>query len=112
MTITTTIGYVLAGLLAAGIIFIGARFLVDNHADFFADCTEGISEVGGFSITLGGQRLYPVQTAEKGMSWFKLTAHGTAGHGSYNFEFSHYEAAPALLQQKLHAAYRPEAQAD
>jgi hypothetical protein len=28
MTITTTIGYVLAGLLAAGIIVIGARFLV------------------------------------------------------------------------------------
>ncbi|HET7668104.1 MAG TPA: DUF4267 domain-containing protein [Mycobacterium sp.] len=28
MTATTTIGYVLAGLLAAGIIFIGARFLV------------------------------------------------------------------------------------
>jgi hypothetical protein len=27
MTITTTIGYVLAGLLAAAIIFIGARFL-------------------------------------------------------------------------------------
>ena len=28
MTVTTTIAYVLAGLLAAGIIFIGARFLV------------------------------------------------------------------------------------
>jgi hypothetical protein len=28
MTMTITIGYVLAGLLAAGIIFIGARFLV------------------------------------------------------------------------------------
>jgi hypothetical protein len=28
MTIVTTTGYVLAGLLAAGIIFIGARFLV------------------------------------------------------------------------------------
>lgn len=28
MTVTTTIGYVFAGLLAAGIIFIGARFLV------------------------------------------------------------------------------------
>lgn len=28
MTITTTIGYVLAGILAAAIIFIGARFLV------------------------------------------------------------------------------------
>jgi acetylornithine deacetylase/succinyl-diaminopimelate desuccinylase-like protein len=62
---------------------LGASWLVDNHADHFADCTEGISEVGGFSITVGGQRLYPVQSAEKGMSWFKLTAHGTAGHGSY-----------------------------
>ncbi|SPM28412.1 DUF4267 domain-containing protein [Mycobacterium terramassiliense] len=28
MTITTTVGYVLAGILAAAIIFIGARFLV------------------------------------------------------------------------------------
>ena len=28
MTIITTVGYVLAGLLAAGIVFIGARFLV------------------------------------------------------------------------------------
>jgi hypothetical protein len=28
MTVTTTIGYVLAGLLAAGIVSIGARFLV------------------------------------------------------------------------------------
>lgn len=28
MTITTTVGYILAGLLAAAIIFIGARFLV------------------------------------------------------------------------------------
>jgi len=36
----------------------------------------------------------------------------TAGHGSYNLEFSHYEPAPALLQQKLHAAYRPEAEAE
>ncbi|ORW84652.1 hypothetical protein AWB92_01985 [Mycobacterium sp. IEC1808] len=32
MTIITTIGYVLAGLLAAGIIFIGARFLVAPRA--------------------------------------------------------------------------------
>jgi elongation factor G len=31
----------------------------------------------------------------------------TAGHGSYSMEFSHYEAAPPLLQQKLAAAHRP-----
>ncbi len=33
----------------------------------------------------------------------------TAGHGSYSLEFSHYEPAPAQLQQKLVAAHRPAA---
>ena len=36
----------------------------------------------------------------------------TAGRGSYNLEFSHYEPAPPLLQQKLQAAHRPQAEAE
>ena len=36
----------------------------------------------------------------------------TAGHGSYSMEFSHYEAAPPQLQQKLAAAHRPQAEAE
>jgi elongation factor G len=36
----------------------------------------------------------------------------TAGHGSYTLEFSHYEAAPPQLQQKLISAHRPAASAD
>jgi elongation factor G len=36
----------------------------------------------------------------------------TAGRGSYNLEFSHYESAPPLLQQKLQAAHRPQAEAE
>ena len=36
----------------------------------------------------------------------------TAGHGSYTLEFSHYEAAPPVLQQRLVAAHRPAAHAD
>jgi elongation factor G len=36
----------------------------------------------------------------------------TAGRGSYNFEFSHYEPAPPQLQQKLQAAHRPQAEAE
>ena len=36
----------------------------------------------------------------------------TAGHGSYTLEFSHYDPAPPLLQQKLVAAHRPAAHAD
>ena len=34
----------------------------------------------------------------------------TAGHGSYTLEFSHYEAAPAALQQKLVAQHKPAAE--
>jgi acetylornithine deacetylase/succinyl-diaminopimelate desuccinylase-like protein len=60
----------------------GARWLVDHHPGLFEGCTEAVGEVGGFSLTLGRQRLYLMQTAEKGMAWLRLTARGTAGHGS------------------------------
>jgi len=61
----------------------GARHLVDNHPDLFEGVTEGISEVGGFSLTLNEERrLYLIETAQKGMHWMKLTVDGTAGHGS------------------------------
>jgi acetylornithine deacetylase/succinyl-diaminopimelate desuccinylase-like protein len=60
----------------------GAGYLVREHAELFEGVTEAIGEVGGFSVTLGGQRLYAVQTAEKGLAWMRLTATGTAGHGS------------------------------
>jgi acetylornithine deacetylase/succinyl-diaminopimelate desuccinylase-like protein len=60
----------------------GARWLVDNRPAEFEGVTEAIGEVGGFSVTLGGRRLYLLQTAEKGIAWMRLTASGTAGHGS------------------------------
>jgi acetylornithine deacetylase/succinyl-diaminopimelate desuccinylase-like protein len=61
----------------------GAHYLVDNHRDLFADCTEAISEVGGFSVSLNeSTRLYLIQTAEKGINWLRLKAKGAPGHGS------------------------------
>jgi acetylornithine deacetylase/succinyl-diaminopimelate desuccinylase-like protein len=60
----------------------GARYLADNHRDQFEGVTEAIGEVGGFSATIGGQRLYLLQTAEKGMAWLRLSLRGPAGHGS------------------------------
>jgi acetylornithine deacetylase/succinyl-diaminopimelate desuccinylase-like protein len=60
----------------------GARYLVDNHAHLFEGVTEAIGEVGGFSVSIGDQRVYAVQTAEKGIAWLRLLASGTAGHGS------------------------------
>jgi acetylornithine deacetylase/succinyl-diaminopimelate desuccinylase-like protein len=61
----------------------GAQWLVDNHPDLFAGCTEAIGEVGGFSFTVSeNRRLYLIETAEKGLSWLRLHARGRPGHGS------------------------------
>jgi len=66
----------------AGMTF-GSRFMSSKHPEVFAGCTEAISEVGGFSVTVAdGKRLYFVEAAQKGIHWMKLTALGRAGHGS------------------------------
>lgn len=65
----------------------GAHWLVDHRPDLFTGVTEAIGEVGGFSLTVprrdgGERRLYLIETAEKGLSWMRLTARARAGHGS------------------------------
>ena len=60
----------------------GAHWMVDHHADQFEGVSEAISEVGGFSFTAGDQRVYLIETAQKGIHWLKLVAEGRAGHGS------------------------------
>ncbi|MDY7527772.1 MULTISPECIES: M20/M25/M40 family metallo-hydrolase [Cryobacterium] len=61
---------------------LGSHYLVDTRPELFAGATEAISEVGGYSITLGGQRAYLLQTGEKALIWIKLVARGDAAHGS------------------------------
>jgi len=71
----------------AGGVF-GSHWVVDHHPEVFEGVTEAISEVGGYSVTVlaknSGEpiRAYLLQTAEKGIAWLRLTAHGRAGHGS------------------------------
>lgn len=61
----------------------GSGFLADRHAALFEGCTEGISESGAFTFHDGrGNQLYPIAAGERGTGWLKLTARGTAGHGS------------------------------
>ena len=67
--------------------FFGARWLVQYRPDLFEGVTEAIGEVGGFSETFtsaGGDpvRAYLIETAEKGVTWMRLKARGTPGHGS------------------------------
>lgn len=61
----------------------GAGFLADHHPHLFEGCTEGIGESGAFTVHTGPDRaLYPIAAGERGTAWLKLTATGTAGHGS------------------------------
>jgi acetylornithine deacetylase/succinyl-diaminopimelate desuccinylase-like protein len=61
---------------------LGAEVMVRDHPEEFEGCTEAVGEVGGWSTTVRGRRMYLIQSAEKGMAWMRLTARGTAGHGS------------------------------
>jgi acetylornithine deacetylase/succinyl-diaminopimelate desuccinylase-like protein len=60
----------------------GAEQVVLQRPELLEGCREAVGEVGGFSATVRGRRLYLVEAAEKGMAWMRLTAHGNAGHGS------------------------------
>ena len=60
----------------------GSHHIVTHHPELFAGATEAISEVGGYSVTIGERRAYLLQTGEKALVWATLTARGTAAHGS------------------------------
>jgi len=62
---------------------LGSRWLVDNHPELLGGDPEYvINEVGGFTIHQKGRRFYPVQVAEKGAAWLRLTVTGKPGHSS------------------------------
>jgi acetylornithine deacetylase/succinyl-diaminopimelate desuccinylase-like protein len=60
----------------------GALFLVEEHAELFAGARHAIGEFGGFSISMIGKRIYPIQVAEKQRAVVRLLAEGDAGHGA------------------------------
>ena len=65
----------------------GARALVASNPELFADgdgrpAAAAINEVGGYSMVVGGRRFYTIQVAEKGISWTRVRATGSPGHGS------------------------------
>lgn len=59
----------------------GAGWLASNHPEKVrADYV--INEGGGMAIPINGKNMFTVNTAEKGILWFKIKAKGTPGHGS------------------------------
>lgn len=81
----------------------GSRFLVDHHPELVR-AEYALTEVGGFTLHLGGRRLYPIQVAERGIAWLRMTARGPAGHGS----MPRSDSAVLRLAQALTALGRAE----
>lgn len=62
---------------------LGSKWLVEERPDLLGGDPEYvINEVGGFTVHQRGHRFYPVQVAEKGVAWLRLTIPGTPGHSS------------------------------
>jgi acetylornithine deacetylase/succinyl-diaminopimelate desuccinylase-like protein len=59
----------------------GADYLLKNHREkIFAPYV--LNEGGGSAIPIMNKNVYTVNTAEKGLMWFRVKAKGTPGHGS------------------------------
>jgi acetylornithine deacetylase/succinyl-diaminopimelate desuccinylase-like protein len=70
----------------AGGVF-GAGHWAAERPDLFSDAggrraAAALNEVGGYSMTVRGRRVYGIQVAEKGIAWTRLHATGTTGHAS------------------------------
>ncbi|MDP7033059.1 MAG: M20/M25/M40 family metallo-hydrolase [Planctomycetota bacterium] len=63
----------------------GSRFLVEEHPE---SVRAGwmIGEFGGFSMEVQGERVYPIQVAEKGIVRLAIRTTGAPGHGSVPHE--------------------------
>ena len=59
----------------------GAGYLLKDYKQKIW-CPYVLNEGGGLAIPQKRGNVYPVQTAEKGILWFKIKAKGTPGHGS------------------------------
>ncbi|SIT75887.1 M20/M25/M40 family metallo-hydrolase [Microbacterium sp. RU33B] len=82
----------------------GSTLVVRDRPEWFAGATEAISEVGGYSISVGDRRAYLLQVGEKALIWLKLVARGRAGHGSRY----HPENAVTRLSEAVSALGRTE----
>ncbi|RAW45789.1 peptidase M20 [Halorubrum sp. 48-1-W] len=61
---------------------VGAKYLVENHPERFADVEYAIGEFGGFPLRIDGTEFYPIQVAEKQVCWLEATVTGRGGHAS------------------------------
>jgi acetylornithine deacetylase/succinyl-diaminopimelate desuccinylase-like protein len=61
--------------------FAGAGWLASEHPDQLR-AAGAINEAGAIAVAIGDRRIYPIGVTEKSIATYKLTFHGTWGHGS------------------------------
>ncbi len=92
----------------------GSRWMVENEPEKIR-AEYALNEVGGFSATIGGKRLYLIGCGEKGVCWFRIRAEGEPGHGSMphdkNAVVKLARAVDALDRARLSGDLRPSARA-
>ena len=90
---------------------LGAGYWADRRPELFSGAdgrpaAAALNEVGGYSMTVGGRRVYTLQVGEKGILWTRVRTTGTPGHGS----MPHPDNAAVKLAEAvalLAAATRP-----
>lgn len=61
----------------------GARYLVEQHAERFAGVRYAIGEFGGFTFHTAGKRFYPIMVSEKQSCAVRATVRGPGGHAAF-----------------------------
>ena len=61
----------------------GAKFLVENHTDYFKGIRYAISEFGGFSLYFKGKKFFPIEVIQKQVCRIKATIRSRSGHGAF-----------------------------
>ena len=61
---------------------VGAAFIADEHVDALGGAKHALGEFGAATQWIAGRRFYPIQVAEKQLSWLKATVRGRGGHGA------------------------------
>jgi len=77
----------------------GAKFMAEDHPEVFDGVRYALGEFGGFNITFGGKRFYPIQVAEKQICTLELVIRGNAGHGSTIVDGSASSKLAIVLEQ-------------
>ena len=83
---------------------LGAKYMVENHAELFAGVKYAIGEFGGFPVYIGGAKFFAIQVSEKSSCRNKVILRGPAGHGSVprrSPDNATYKLAKALEAEHL-----------